>query len=94
MTALRRGDTEGEKQAGGAGGAEKCEVPLLTDSETKELLISHCVNERTGGDRHKLKCRKFHLCVRENYFTVRVPSYENRLAGEGKSPSSGTFNAP
>lgn len=94
VTALRRGDAEGEEQARGAGGAEKCEGPLLAGSETKELLISHCVSARTGDDRHKLKCRKFHLCMRENYFTVRVVSYGNRLAGEGRSPSSGTFSAP
>lgn len=57
MTALRRGDSEGEKQARTAGGAEKCETPLLAGSETEELFISHCISEQTGDDRHKLKCR-------------------------------------
>ncbi|KFQ27154.1 hypothetical protein N331_04642, partial [Merops nubicus] len=41
---------------------------------------------------HKLEHGKFHLNMRKNFFTVRVPEHWNRLAREGvESPSLVTF---
>ncbi|KFZ68584.1 hypothetical protein N338_01429, partial [Podiceps cristatus] len=37
---------------------------------------------------HKLEHRKFHLNMRKNFFTVRVPEHWKRLPREaGESPS-------
>lgn len=36
-------------------------------------------NERVGGNRHKLKHRRFCLNIRKHFFTMRVTKHWNRL---------------
>ena len=46
----------------------------------------------TGGNRHKLKHRKFRLNMRKNFFTLRVTEHWNRLPrGVVESPSLEIF---
>jgi len=39
-------------------------------------------SNRTRGNRHKLKCRKFQLNMRKNFFTLRVTEHWNRWPRE------------
>ena len=36
----------------------------------------------TKDNRHKLGCRKFHMNIRKNFFTLRVTEHWNRLPRE------------
>lgn len=45
----------------------------------RRQAVSHA---RTRDNRHKPKCKRFHLNIRTQFFTVRVTEHWHRLHGE------------
>lgn len=59
---------------------------LALGMKIKQLLLLSCqtlfCSARTGGSGCKLECRKFHLNIKEHFFTVQVTKQCHRLPRE------------